>query len=179
MTKIIWFNQPTNHSGSANFLFLTPDNEIDHLSIYMADPVGPYILGGPALAHDYGYLTEAAITLISLLPAGFHFFPDKKADILETVTQAWEESGGDSNRNPKEYLYDWGLLACAKDYDAIQCCEMLRNDRTPDIPMVFVQWDEHGDLLLGAELARIYYNMSKEQREELGLKQDWRHALEA
>ncbi|MEZ4713061.1 MAG: hypothetical protein R3A44_38080 [Caldilineaceae bacterium] len=179
MTKIIWLNQPTNHSGAVNFLFLTPDQEIGHLTIYMADPIGPYILGGPALGHYFGGLSEAALTLLSFLPAGFHFFPAKETDIRKTVNEAWDQTTDGSSGTLQEKLADWDIHVYAKHYDVVQCCEMLRNNSTPDAPIVFVDWQADGNLLLGVELARIYYNMSKEQREELGLKQDWRHYLEA
>lgn len=68
MAQIIWFNQPSNHSGTVNFLFLDPDGDIDNFRLYMADGGGPYLLGGPGLFDDQHGCTDAALTQISLLP---------------------------------------------------------------------------------------------------------------
>ena len=182
MAKIIWYNQPTNHSATTNFLFLTPENEVGTLSIYMSNSTGPYILGGPALTDYDGNLTKAAKTLISCLPADFHFFSDN-TDFLGAVDEAWRKAaqeGGDvSSERLEDYLSYEGIRVYSKNYDTRQCCEMLRNNSTPETPITFVNWYRGGSLPLGTELAHVYYNMSTEKREELNLRMDWHHSVEA
>ena len=107
MPKLVWFNQPTNHSGTVNFLYLDPDGEVGQFTLYVADGGGPYILGGPALAHDYGKFTDAALTLISLLPAGFHFFPPSSEGHIRQAVQENRKTVTDSSARIDEN--DWGL----------------------------------------------------------------------
>ncbi|MFN8494707.1 MAG: hypothetical protein U0350_44305 [Caldilineaceae bacterium] len=176
MPQIIWFNQPTNHSGTVNFLFLDPDGAVGNFTLYVADGGGPYILGGPALSHDGEHFTEAALTLISLLPAGFHFFPPSSA---ETIRQAVGENRPKIRDNsPLVNRNDWSIRVYSKAYTTTQACDLLLNAGTPTAAIVFVDYDENGNALLAAELARTYYGLSKERRQELNLKPDWRHHWE-
>jgi len=176
MAQIVWFNQPTNHSGTVNFLFLNPDGEVGNFTLYVADGGGPYILGGPALSQDGEEFTDAGLTLISLLPAGFHFFPPSAAErIRQTVVENRAEITDDSPLVDED---DWATRVYSKAYRTTQCCELLLQGTTPASAIVFVGYDEHGDALLAAELARIYYGLSKVRREELDLKPDWRHHWE-
>lgn len=175
MPKLVWYNQPTNHSGTVNFLYLNPDGEVGQFTLYVADGGGPYILGGPALADEPGELTDAALTLISLLPAGFHFFPPSSEGRLRDVVQkSRKEITNSSSRLGK----DWSLRVYSKTYSTTQCCDLLLNHATPDTAVVFVDSNEQGDVLLAAELARLYYGLSKEQRQELKLGPDWNHHWE-
>lgn len=176
MAKLVWFNQPTNHSGTVNFLYLDPDGEVGHFSLYVADGGGPYILGGPALAHNYGTFTKAALTLISLLPAGFHFFPPASEEHFREAAQERRDELTDKSAFLDED--DWGLAVYSKTYTTTQCCDLLLKGGTPEAAIVFVDREEEGDMLLGAELARLYYGLSKERRTELKLGPDWRHHWE-
>jgi hypothetical protein len=176
MPKLVWFNQPTNHSGTVNFLYLDPDGAVGHFTLYVADGGGPYILGGPALAHDYGEFTDAALTLVSLLPAGFHFFPpSSKERIQEVAQEKRDEITDDSSLLDED---DWSLSVYSKTYSTTQCCDLLLKGATPDAAIVCVDSDEDGEVLLASELARLYYGLAKERRAELKLGPDWRHHWE-
>ena len=172
MAKLVWFNQPTNHSGWNYFFYLTPDGEVGEFRMYMADR-SAYILGGPALSHGYG-LTDAAKTLISLLPAGFHFFSRYSAQKIRQAILEDRDNISDNSRtiDTKECY----ISVYSKAHRTTECCDMLINHATPESAIVFVDDDDDdGEVLLVAELAHIYYGLSKELREELGLKSDWDH----
>ena len=170
MAKLIWFNQPTNHSGWNYFFYFTPDGEVGEFRMYMAAR-GAYILGGPVLFREYG-LTDAAQTLISLLPAGFHFFSQFSA---QEIRQAiLEERDNISDKTRFIETKDCYISVYSKGRSTSECCDMLINHTTPESAIVFVE-DDDGEVLLAAELARIYYGLSKELREELELKSDWDH----
>lgn len=176
MAQIVWFNQPTNHSGTVNFLYLDPDGAVGRFTLYVADGGGPYILGGPALSHDSEKFTDAALTLISLLPAEVHCFPPSSA---ATIRQAVKKNRAEiRDGSPLIDEDDWALRVYSQAYSTTQCCDLLLNDTTPTSAVVFVDHDEKGDTLLAAELARIYYDLPKARREELNLKPDWRHHWE-
>ena len=171
MAKLVWFNQPTNHSGWTNFFYLTPDGEVGKFRMYMADG-GAYILGGPVLSDGYDF-TDATQTLISLLPAGFHFFPDSSA---EEIRQAISENRDDiSDEDRVIYSNEPYVCATSASYSTTQCRDMLLNHTTPESAIVFVDVDQEGETLLLAELTRLYYGLPKEKREKLGLESDWDH----
>lgn len=172
MAKLIWFNQPTNHSGWANFLYLTPDGDVEKFRIEMADP-GSYILGGPVLSDGY-HLTDAAQKLIWLLPAGIHFFPESSAsDIRQEVVEKRDVVSDDSHSLDSE---SWSHIHIySKAYSTTQCCDMLLNNSTPSAPIVFIDRENEGDVLLVPALARVYYGLPKELRDELRLEADWDH----
>lgn len=48
---------------------------------------------------------------------------------------------------------------------------------TPESAIVFIHRYQKGDVGVATELARIYYTLSEEQREKLGLYADWVHVL--
>lgn len=69
-------------------------------------------------------------------------------------------------------------------YSITSCCDLLLSDTAPKSAIVFIHRYQKGkagrharDVLLATELARIYYTLSKQQREELGLYADWIHVL--
>ena len=168
-------NQPIT-SGTVNFLYLDPNGDVGSFTLYAADGGGPYILGGPALSINYGEFTEAAVTLMSLLPAGFYFFPPVSEErIREVVQEKHEEITDDSACLDDEY---WNLFVNSSGYSTTECCDLLLKGATPEAAIVFVDRDEEGDVLLAAELARLYYGLSKERRTELKLGPDWRHHWE-
>ncbi|MGB0386514.1 MAG: hypothetical protein ACPGWR_17030 [Ardenticatenaceae bacterium] len=176
MAKLIWFNQPTNHSGWINFFYLAPDGDVGKFDIYMADSGGCYLLGGPLLTYDGFEWMDSAMTLMSFLPAGFHFFPKSSTKIIrEVVEENRDHISDDDCAIESEEWYDIHVYSNA--YSTTQSCDMLLNGTTPESPVVFMSRYEDGHVLLAAELARIYYGLSKEQREELGLKADWRHSF--
>jgi prepilin-type processing-associated H-X9-DG protein len=174
MPKLVWFNQPTNHSGTVNFLFLDPDGEVGRFTMYVADGGGPYILGGPALSDNWsGDFTDAARTLLSLLPAEIHIFPQSSGKrIRQAITKHRAEISDESSRLHEE---EWGLLACSKAYTTTQCCDMLLQNAKPTSAIVFVDKEQDGDVLLAVELAKVYYGLPQRQRKKLKLGPDWEH----
>jgi hypothetical protein len=61
MPQFVWFDQPTNHSGTVNFLFLAPDGQVGHFTLDAPDGGGPYLLGGPALRDFRGEFTVTRV----------------------------------------------------------------------------------------------------------------------
>jgi len=174
MAKLIWFNQPANHSGWDNIFYLTPDGEVESFGIYRADSGGCYLLGGPLLTYHGFSLLDAAYTLISFLDAGFHFFPESRADaIRQHIVENRKSISDDSpSLDPEEWWYGFNVYSNA--YSTTQCCDMLLSNTTPSSAIIFIDREEDGHVLLATKLAHIYYKLPKEQREELGLKADWR-----
>jgi hypothetical protein len=86
MPKLMWFNQPTNHSGTVNFLYLTPDGDVGQFGIYCSDGFGYYLMGGPSLFKDWGQPTEAGLRLLEFLGPVFHFFPRSREQRRGTVS---------------------------------------------------------------------------------------------
>jgi hypothetical protein len=174
MPQLIWFNQPTNHSGAVNFLFLDPDGQIGHFTLDAPDGGGPYILGGPALRDDGGFFTEAAQTLISLLPAGIHIFPPtSKSRFLQAITKHRAKI---SDKSFQIHESEWFLQVCSQDYTTTECCDMLLQNAQPASAIAFVDEEQDGVMQLAVELALIYYRLPKEQRKKLKLGPDWRHS---
>ncbi len=177
MPTLVWFNQPTNHSGTVHFLYLDPDAQVGRFTLYVADGGGPYILGGPALADARGELSEAALTLISLLPAAIHIFPpSSERAIRRTITQ---HRATINDESPELDPDDWGLQVYSKAYTTTQCCELLLHATQPESAIVFLDRGADGDTQLAVALAQIYYGLSKARREELKLGPDWNHHWES
>jgi prepilin-type processing-associated H-X9-DG protein len=176
MPQFIWFNQPTNHSGTVNFLFLDPDGEIGQFTMYMADGGGPYILGGPELFDFRDDATVAALILISLMPAGIRIFPPKsekaiRASLKKPSTKIREGSSPFDED-------DWQFRVFSPSHTPQECREFLLKKTQPKSAVVFIDKDNQGDLLLALELARIYYRLPHEERKRLKLGPDWRHHLD-
>lgn len=169
MPKIIWFNQPTNHSGYLNLIYLTADKDVDMDRMYTDLANGFFIMGGPTLIEDIE-ATDAAYTLMSFLGKGFHFFPQSSEGKIRQEVEKNKEEVSDSYR-AYGIFYDVNFFS--KDYRNTECVNLLLSDTTPESPIVFVDTSEDGEDILCRELARIYYGLSKENREELGLKHDW------
>jgi len=175
MPKIVWFNQPTNHSGYLNLLYLTPDGDIGKERAYTDLITGYFIMGGPAIIEEYGEITEAGKTLISFLDKGFHFYPQSSEEKIRQEIEDKKDEIPDNLRNMYQ-LFD-GRDVLSKDYSISECLKMLLIGEEPESAIVFVDMSydvsEQGADILCHELARIYYALPKEKREELGLKQDW------
>jgi hypothetical protein len=169
MPKIIWFNQPTNHSGYLNLIYLTADRDVGMDRMYTDLANGCFIMGGPTLIED-GEATDAAHTLISFLGKGFHFFPQYSE---KKIRQEVEENKEEVSDTYRTYAIFDDVNVFSKDYSNTECVNMLLSGTTPESPIVFIDMSEDGDAILCRELARIYYGLSKEKREELGLKHDW------
>jgi len=170
MPKLIWFNQPTNHSATANFLYLTPDGDVGNFSIY-SDYCGSsvFIMGGPVLFDDR-QPTDAALTLLPYLSAGFHFYPESSGGKIRQDAKENEEKVSDRN-----FVIDanWTIYAYSRDYTPTQCRDMLLSGSSPQSPIALVDIEENGEDILACELARIYFGLPKQKRDELGLKHDW------
>jgi prepilin-type processing-associated H-X9-DG protein len=176
MPRLVWFNRPTNHSGTVNFLFLDPDGQVGQFTMYVADGGGPYILGGPALRDFRGDWTAAAQTLISLLPAGIHIFPPTSAKSLrQTIAQRRAEISDESSYLDEEVGQ---LRVWSPSYSTTECCDLLLQQAQPTSPIVFVDAEQGGDVLLAVELAKLYYGLSKDQRKKRKLGPDWDHHWE-
>jgi hypothetical protein len=174
MPKIIWFNQPTNHSGYLNLLYLTPEGDVGREKAYTDVMTGYFIMGGPAIIEEYDDVTEAGKILLSFLDRGFHFYPpSSEEEIRKEVEEKKDEIPADLRRMYE--LFD-ELVVFSKDYSNAECLRMLVNGEEPASPIVFVDMADGGEEgldILCQELARVYYHLPKEKREELGLKRDW------
>ncbi|MGB0386515.1 MAG: hypothetical protein ACPGWR_17035 [Ardenticatenaceae bacterium] len=147
MAKLIWFNQPTNHSGWINFFYLMPNGDVGKFDIYMADSGGCYLLGGPVLTHDGFEWMDSAMTLMSFLPAGFHFFPSSTADEIRQFVEKNRAIISDNSHtlDPDESYYELNVYSNA--YTTTQCCDMLLNNTTPESAVVFINRYESGHVL--------------------------------
>ena len=177
MSNLLILNQSEYHSDWASFFYLGPDSSVSVLHVYTDDRGGCYILGGPALTKDEFGLTDAALRLISCLDAGFYFFPKSSQDIIREAVQENQDQIDDSSAILNS---DWGhekISAYSNRYSVTECCDFLLSDMAPESAIVFIHRYQKGDVLLATELTRIYYALSKEQREELGLYADWIHVL--
>jgi len=170
MPKIIWFNQPTNHSGYLNLIYLTADRDVGMDRMYTDLANGCFIMGGPALIEEYDEATDAAYTLMSFLGKGFHFFPQYSEEKIRQEVEKNKEEVSDTLR-AYEIFNDVNFFS--KDYSNTECVNILLSGTTPESPIVFIDMSEDGDAILCRELARIYYGLPKEKREELELKHDW------
>jgi hypothetical protein len=176
MPQLIWFNPPTNHSGTVNFLFLNPDNEVGSFTLDAADGGGPYILGGPALYDYRGEITDAARTLISQMPRGIYFFPEGIEERVRQVIRKHENDISDGSSQICEE--EWELQVYSHAYSTTQCCEALLRGTQPKAAIVCIDRGEDGEVLLAMELAKIYYGLSKAERTKLKLGPDWKHHWE-
>lgn len=177
MTTPFYLHQSKYHSNWAIFFYIGPDLDVGTLHVEMRDGGGCYLLGGPVLTKDEFGLTDAARSLISFLPAGFHFFPKASQEIICEVVRENRHQISDSSTILDS---DWGheyISAISNRYSISQCCDLLLSDMAPESAVVFIHRYQKGDVLLATELARIYYGLSKEQRERLGLCADWVHAF--
>ena len=170
MPKIIWFNQPTNHSGYLNLIYLTADRDVGVERTYTDLINGFFIMGGPTLIEEYDEATDAAYTLMSFLSKGFHFFPQSSEEKIRQEVEEKKEEVSDTYRSYAVFDY---VTFFSKDYSNTECVNMLLSGTTPESPIVFIDMSEDGDAILCRELARTYYDLPKEKREELGLKHDW------
>jgi hypothetical protein len=161
MGTLIWLNSPTNHSGTVNFLYLSPDGEVGTLGMYMSDGGGIYLLGGPCLT-DGWRATNSMMKLISLLPAGFHFFPPSAEEKARRKIGAIQNEISDSS--PMVDPKDSSLCVYSPNSRTTECCRMLLEGVLPDSPIAIVHRYAEGELELAIQLARIYYELPKSKR---------------